>query len=206
MFNHLKLLLGLAISTALTPCAFADNTNQVAIPVSESSFQCITNMTPVRGFYVASLTGKLDETIAVAKSSEGGKYPPGSVVQLVPGEAMVKQPEGTNPLTKDWEFFELDVDANGTKIRKRGYTDVVNRFGGNCFACHAQAKPQWDLVCEKDHGCQPIPLTDAMFRALQRSDPRCSPANQLSEIDKKALHDLGEMMKQIAPAGSDAKK
>ena len=40
----------------------------------------------------------------------------------------------------------------------------------NCFACHSQAKPEFDLVCERDHGCAPIP---ANGRAdLQRPIPR----------------------------------
>jgi hypothetical protein len=206
MVNHTKLLLSLALSTVLVVPAFADMSKNESIPVSDSSFQCITKMTPVRGFYVASLTGKLNETVAVAKSNKGGAYPPGSVVQLVPGEVMVKQPKGTNPVTHDWEFFELDVDSKGTKIRKRGYTDVVNRFGRNCFACHVQAKPQWDLVCENNHGCQPIPLTDAMIKALQLSDPRCSPPNKLSEADKKALQDVSEVLKKISTSGVEGPK
>jgi len=105
MVNHTKLLLGLALSTVLVVPAFADKSKNESIPVSDSSFQCITKMTPVRGFYVASLTGKLNETVAVAKSNKGGAYPPGSVVQLIPGEVMVKQPKGTNPQTHDWEFL-----------------------------------------------------------------------------------------------------
>lgn len=206
MANHATRLLGLALSAIFVVPAFAEKPGNEPIPVSDSSFQCITKMTPVRGFYVASLTGKLSETLAVAKSDKGGTYPPGSVVQLVPGEVMVKHPKGTNPLTHDWEFFELDVDANGTKIRKRGYADVVNRFGGNCFACHVQARPEWDLVCETNHGCQSIPITEAMIRALQLSDPRCSPPNKLSEADKKALQDLSETLKKRSTAGVEGSK
>ena len=108
-----------------------------AFEISNETFECIRDMTPVRGFYVDSLSGDLEATLAVANSEDGGTYPPGSVVQLVPGEAMVKQPPGTSPATLDWEFFELDTSAEGTEIRKRGYADVVNRFGGNCLACHA---------------------------------------------------------------------
>ncbi len=47
--------------------------------------------------------------------------PSSSVIQLVPGEAMVKREKGFNPATRDWEFFELDVSKNGTQIRKRGF-------------------------------------------------------------------------------------
>jgi hypothetical protein len=31
--------------------------------------------------------------------------------------------------------------------RTRGFAEVNNRFGGNCFNCHAKARPEWDLVC-----------------------------------------------------------
>jgi len=50
---------------------------------------------------------------------------------------------------------------------------VNNRFGGNCFTCHVKAHAEFDLVCDNDHGCDPIPITRAMSGALQRTDPRC---------------------------------
>src|SRR5262249_46587259 len=99
-----------------------------ATDVDASSFRCITKMTPVN---VDNLQGNLDATLAAANSTAGAVYPPGSVIQLIPGEAMVKRDRGFNAATHDWEFFELDVSKDGTKIRKRGTTDVVNRFGGN---------------------------------------------------------------------------
>ena len=55
-------------------------------------------------------------------------------------------------------------------VRTRGFVDVVNRFGGNCFACHVKAKPEWDLICETGHGCDAIPLTPLMIKALQKTD------------------------------------
>jgi hypothetical protein len=163
-------------------------------PIDASSFRCITSMTPVRQFYVDNLRGDLHGTLAAANSPTGGVYPPGSVIQLVPGEAMVKRDKGFNPATRDWEFFELDVSKDGTQIRKRGFADVVNRFGGNCFACHIAARPEWDLVCEADHGCAPIPLTRAMAGALQRTDPRCAPT-PLSSQDAEALEQLKRGLK-----------
>ena len=87
-------------------------------------------MTHVRQFYVDNLLGNLDATLAVANSATGGTYPAGTVVQLVPTEAMVKRDKDFNPVTHDWEFFELDVSKDGTEIRKRGFAEVVNRFGG----------------------------------------------------------------------------
>ena len=107
---------------------------------------------------------------------------------------MVKRDKGFNAATRDWEFFELDVSKDGTQIRKRGFADVVNRFGGNCFACHIAARPEWDLVCEADHGCKPIPITRPMIGALQRTDPRCAPT-PLSPEDAAALEQLKQMLK-----------
>lgn len=191
---HMACVTLLGLLALAGPAAAADKLPN-AIAVSERSFKCMTDMTPVRGFYVDNLSGSLDKTLAVARSDQGGVYPPGSVVQLVPSEVMLKQPPGTNAATQDWEFFELDVSAQGTKIVRRGYSEVVNRFGGNCLACHAQASAQWDLICEQGHGCAPIPLTRAMTTALQRSDPRCSPPNPLRPEDLAALQALQAMMK-----------
>lgn len=153
-------------------------------------FGCIRDMTPVRGFFVANLDGDLDATLAVANSPEGGRYPPGSVIQLVPAEVMVKREPGFSPATNDWEFIELDVSAEGASIRARGFVDVVNRFGGNCFACHVKARPEWDMVCEQDHGCDPIPLTRTMISAIQKTDPRCAPVD-LTPEETAALKALG---------------
>lgn len=171
------------------------------VKVTEQSFRCMSQMNPVRGFYVDNLNGPkaLQETLKVAKSKDGGRYPTGSVVQLIPTEAMVKLPAGSSPATNDWEFFELDVDAKGTRIHKRGFVDVVNKFGGNCLSCHAQAQPKWDMVCEQGHGCAPIPLTPAMARAVQRSDPRCTPATPLTAEDLAALQALQAMLKNFKP-------
>jgi len=59
------------------------------LAVSSDTFSCIRDMTKVRGFYVDNLKGDLEGTLAVANSESGGIYPPGSVVQLVPGEVMI---------------------------------------------------------------------------------------------------------------------
>ena len=173
----------------------ADRTASAGDHIDAKSFRCIRTMTPVRHFYVDNLRGDLDATVAAAKSPGGAVYPPGSVIQLVPGEVMVKRDKGFNTVTHDWEFFELDVSKDGTEIRKRGFADVVNRFGGNCFGCHIAARPEWDLVCETDHGCAPIPLTRAMSGALQRTDPRCDNA-PVSAEDAQALKQLDELVKR----------
>lgn len=179
--------------------SYSVHANQAAessqsLEVSDETFQCIRDMSPVRGFYVENIDGDLEATLAAANAADGGVYPPGSVVQLVPGEAMIKQTPGTSPATRDWEFFELDTSAEGTKIRKRGYADVVNRFGGNCLACHAKAEPKWDMICETGHGCDPIPLTRDIQMLLQKTDPRCENNPALSPEELGTLQALQQAM------------
>jgi hypothetical protein len=160
-----------------------------SIDITDQSFRCMRDMTPVRHFYVDNLAGDLQGTLAAANNPKGAIYPPGSVVQLVPTEVMVKREQGFNPATGDWEFFELSVNDKGSTIGKRGFAEVNNRFGKNCFGCHAPAREPWDFVCESDHGCEPIPIDHKMTGALQRSDPRCGEA-QLESGDTWALWKL----------------
>lgn len=154
--------------------AIADEASAGEVNVTSDTFRCVTEMTPVRQFFVDNLLGNLEGTLEIANSKGGGVYPPGSVVQLVPTEVMVKHGDGWNAATRDWEFFELDVSPEGSSIRNRGFVDVVNRFGGNCFACHIKARPEWDLICEKDHGCEPLPVTAEQILHVQKADPRCA--------------------------------
>ncbi len=158
--------------------------------ITDASFGCIRDLKPVRGYYVGNLLGNVDATVAVASSGTGGKYPEGSIVQLVPGEAMVKRAAGYNAATNDWEFFELDVQPTGAKIKVRGAGEVVNQFGGNCLSCHAAAEPKWDMICEQGHGCAPIPVTPTMAKAIQNTDPRCPkidlPPDQLAALQMLA--------------------
>ena len=144
-----------------------------SVVVTDDSFVCLSDMQSVRGFFVGNLLGNVEETVAAAKQPAGAPYPPGSIVQLIPAEAMVKHHKGWNAKTNDWEFFELDVKEEGAKIKVRGTTQVVNKFGGNCFECHQMAKPQWDFICEEGHGCDPLPIPDFLIRWTQRNDPRC---------------------------------
>jgi hypothetical protein len=169
-----------------------------SVAINDQSFKCITQMTHVRHFYVDNLAGNLKGTVKVAEAATGD-YPVGSVLQLVPGEVMVKREKGFNAATRDWEFFELNVSPDGSTIRARGVQDVVNRFGGNCFSCHVKAHPEFDLVCEINHGCDPIPVTRAMSAALQHTDPRCKNA-PVSAEDAAALAQLGAIVKAMAAA------
>ncbi len=144
-----------------------------AILVTEDTFVCLKKMHPVRGFFVGNLLDRLDDTVAAAMQPEGAPYPPGSIVQLIPTEVMIKHYKGWSAKTNDWEFFELDVSEEGSKIKVRGTTRVKNKFGGTCFECHQKAEPQWDLICEEGHGCDSLPIPDFIIRSIQRNDPRC---------------------------------
>lgn len=184
-----------AMALSLSMAAFSQVADAASamVKVDDSSFHCMRQMTPVRHFYVDNLLGNVAGTVAAANAPKGAPYPAGSVVQLVPTEVMVKREPGFNPATGDWEFFELQVDDKGSTIGKRGFAEVNNRFGKNCFACHAPAREPWDFVCESNHGCDAIPIDHKMTGALQRSDPRCGAA-ALESGDTLALWKLRAMV------------
>lgn len=146
------------------------------LDVSEAAFKCISEFTASGRIFVDNILGNLDATLAIANSSSGGNYPPGSLLTLVPNEAMIKHQQGWNPVTNDWEFFLLDVSAEGTSISSRGGAEVANP-SGSCFGCHQLARPEWDLVCGIDHGCAPIQFNLQQIRAAQAMDPRCTNEN-----------------------------
>src|SRR5262249_41066912 len=95
-------LCAVAFLLSAGPGSGADSSD---VQVDAKSFRCIRNMAAVRHFYVDNLRGDLAATLAAAKSPTGATYPPGSVIQLVPTEAMVKRAKGFNATTHDWEFF-----------------------------------------------------------------------------------------------------
>lgn len=156
--------------------AASDTTDTTAVQdvaVGASDFKPLAEMTRVRGFFVDNVAGDLEATLAVANDPDGGTYPVGTVIQLIPQEAMVKRAAGFDPDSNDWEFFTLDVTGAGTTIVSRGGSEVVNRFNGtSCAGCHGAAEPQFDFVCEHDHGCAPLPVGDDVITAIQNADPR----------------------------------
>jgi hypothetical protein len=137
-----------------------------------ADFTNVNSMTRVGDHFVANVNGHLAAALAVARSAKGGVYPVGTVLQLIPQEAMVKRAPGFSPSTDDWEFFSLDVSAQGTRILSRGGVKVLNRFGGSCASCHSAAKSQFDFVCGNNHGCAPLPIGPAVIASLQKADPR----------------------------------
>ncbi len=192
MIPFARLLKVAALAVGLSAVLAHAEEQPAPLEISDSSFTCLTDMTPVRGFFVDNLLGDLEATQAVANSEDGGTYPVGSVVQLIPGEVMVKHPEGTHPTTNDWEFIELQVSKEGSTIAKRGFEEVNNKFGLNCFDCHAKAEAKWDLICETGHGCDPLPLTRPMIDVIQKVDPRCEP-QPLTDEEKAIAAQLKQM-------------
>jgi hypothetical protein len=145
----------------------AEDANLVA-----SDFRNINTMTLVGDHFVTNVRGHLDEALAVARSPQGGRYPVGTILQLIPQEAMVKRAAGFSPATNDWEFFSLNTSPTGTQILSRGGAEVLNRFGGSCSGCHSAAQPAFDFVCGPDHGCAPLPIGPDLIKSLQAADPR----------------------------------
>ncbi|MEO8048410.1 MAG: cytochrome P460 family protein [Nitrospirota bacterium] len=145
------------------------------ITISEQTFGCILDWPKVRNTYFKhSDPQKLKEAMRIFRDSVPDKeYPVGTILQLIPFEAMVKHPREKFSNTNGWEFFHLDVSKEGTKIADRG-EQVVNRSQGvTCLSCH-QPAARFDFVCEKGHGCAPIPFDDQKIAEIQKADLRCS--------------------------------
>jgi hypothetical protein len=166
-------LCGILLLLAAGFCTADDSAANRKVIVDAKSFRCIRDMTPVRHFYIDNLLGNLDASLAAAKSTTGGEFPPGTVILQLPNKPMVKREKGFNPKTYDWEFFNLEISKEGTVIQERGFAEINSAFGGSCFGCHDNVAKKWDLICDSDHGCVAVPFNRAMVGALQRTDPRC---------------------------------
>jgi hypothetical protein len=145
------------------------------------SFDCLENSewVTVGVSRYKNMLGHTDEMLAVARSADGGVFPVGTIVQLVPLEASVKRGAGFNPQSNDWEFFSLGTSSTGTTIMARGGGASVKNFvDESCLDCHDKAAPQWDFICgDQDggntHGCADLPLSGSQLAMLQNSDARC---------------------------------
>jgi hypothetical protein len=168
-----KLAITALITLTLGFAACSDEESKVEdLDMTAEDFGCILDWPQVERLRVTNQLGHEEEAEAVARSASGGTYPVGTVIQVIPNEAMVKRREGWNPATNDWEFFILDTTAEGTTIVARGGAEVTNPLG-SCSDCHGEAEPKWDLVCASDHGCEPLPFTPEQILMVQESDPRC---------------------------------
>jgi len=144
--------------------------------VSEQTFGCILDMPKIRNTrFKHADPAKLKEAMKIFRESEPDKeYPVGTILQLVPFEAMVKHPHDKFPKSNGWEFFALEVSEAGTKILDRGGENVLNiLLKAPCLSCH-QPAAKFDFVCEKGHGCAPLSIDDQQIAELQRADARCT--------------------------------
>ncbi len=101
------------------------------------------------------------------------KFPVGTILQVLPFEAMVKRGGAYNRAGGGWEFFQLQITPEGkTKIVSRGKDDVANALG-SCQGCHARLAQGYDFVCEYVLGAAGLGLTDETLKRIQDADARC---------------------------------
>jgi hypothetical protein len=187
--------LGLAISALLSACDGSGSDPLPLVPTPNddeenppvqatdfeaqaSDFECIKNWPKVRLFFITNKLGedKLEEALTLANNPVAGKqYPVGTIIQLIPTEAMVKRAEGFDPDNNNWEYFELNNSEDGTEITVRGTTNAANSAQGlQCLGCHDKAK-EFDYICEDNHGCDDLGpfVNDITIAFAQATDPRC---------------------------------
>jgi hypothetical protein len=143
------------------------------LDMQASDFECILRWQKVGDYRITNKLGDESGALAVANAADGGVFPVGTIVQLIPNEAMVKRYAGFSAATDDWEFFNLTTSASGTVINQRGGASVTNFAGGSCASCHGGAAPQWDMICGTTHGCAPLPINETAIQSIQNGDPRC---------------------------------
>ena len=116
----------LAAAILLASCA---GSGEPPVPTdfvaTAEDFKCLADQPRVRNLRIANTLGYLDEAIALAEVlTPGEQYPIGTILQLVPGEAMVKRGPDFDPDNNNWEYFEL----NG-----QGRLAVANRQNGSNY-------------------------------------------------------------------------
>jgi hypothetical protein len=148
------------------------------LDMTAEQFSCIGEWDAVLGFRIQNLLGHLEEAKAVANNPAGGVYPVGTILQHFPTEAMVKRKAGYSPETKDWEFFLLTLNQDGTTtIASRG--PDITTMGQTCASCHVKADAAFDFVCNTwaEHGgagnCG-FELGAAQLDGPIAMDPRCN--------------------------------
>lgn len=140
--------------------------------VTAGDFGCLLDWPAVGNTRFHSLAGPVEPALSIARGERPGPFPPGTIVQLMPTEAMVKLSAGASPDTDDWEYLKLKVGKKGVTIAERGGAEVKN-IAGSCHGCHT-TEPRWDHVCAADHGCDDLPgfVVKAALKAVAK-DPRC---------------------------------
>src|SRR6266436_2600544 len=78
-----------------------------SVVITEKSFGCVLDMPKVRNTRILNPDPeKLKEAIRIFRDSVPDKeYPTGTILQLIPTEAMVKHDRATFAYANGWEFF-----------------------------------------------------------------------------------------------------
>jgi len=170
---------GGATGTDATVASDAGSSVEDFVPTT-ADFDCLqdSDWTTIGVSRFKNVLGHTAEMLAVARSADGGVYPVGTIVQLIPTEASAKRGAGYSVQSDNWEFFSLSVSASGSTIVAAGGDAGVSNAFGSCLGCHSQAAPQWDFVCgDPDggnvRGCPSLPLTGSQLAIAQSTDPRC---------------------------------
>ncbi len=130
---------------------------------------CIANGQKVGHTYIQHPeAAKLKQAIA-AYQAKGKDYPEGTILRMIPGEAMIKRSTAAFPESNGWEYVALAVTPQGTTVRARGM-EASNPLG-TCQSCHSKAAG--DYVCASG-GCAAVPLTEERIATIQANDPRCA--------------------------------
>lgn len=162
-------LVFLAAATAAVAAATAV---ALAQDVPAPLMACIADGTKVRHTFIThSDPAKLKDAIRIYETKEeNADYPEGTIIRMIPQEAMVKRTKSAFPTTNGWEYFALAITPEGTTVRARG-DEASNRLG-TCKSCHAGATKS-DAICGGGPGCTAVPLTEEQIATLQGNDPRC---------------------------------
>jgi len=171
--------LALALSLPLAAVLVAPSLGRAEPHAKPRDFKCLLKGKKPEGkdFYVFNRNrAKLRKAVAMSQTGElpGKGYPVGTILQVLPFEAMIKRRAGFNPEGNDWEFVRLAPLADGrTQIRADGKGEVTNALG-SCQACHKALAQHYDLVCGFVVGAAGLGLTEEQLAQIQASDPRCT--------------------------------
>jgi hypothetical protein len=176
----MRCYLALALSLPLATILAAPSLGRAEPHAMPRDFHCLLKGKKPEGkdFYVFNRNrAKLRKAVAMSQTGElpGKGYPVGTILQVLPFEAMIKRRPGYNPDGNDWEFVRLTpTPEGGTQILADGRAEVANALG-SCQGCHKALALRYDLVCGFVVGASGLGLTEEQLAKIQASDPRCTP-------------------------------
>lgn len=168
MHNASRLLTAAAAALFIGTASFALH----AQDVPQEILSCISDGTKVRHSFIQHADpAKRQEAVRLYENKvENADYPEGTIIRMIPQEAMVKRTKAAFPKSNGWEYFAVQVTPQGSSVRERGEA-ASNRLG-TCQNCHSGAVKS-DLICGGGPGCAAVPLTEEQIATLQANDPRC---------------------------------